>query len=164
MASRPFDDGPNRGGGHDAIREDTEPDDTPSDPSWLKERIRLPQPDDIPDSDERATATVANAAGEVIDEADQVAAREGPVVSAELKPLTHHQQMQRRVSTASLTFVGFVIAAGVVRWLIDPTIDLASYTANLLAPVIGLVATIVGYFFGIASTERQDRRRRKRKK
>lgn len=154
-------------GPDDEIYEDVEPEQSPY--TWADEQSRRRPPSTRPGSsagDLVPGEPGADRSGEETEEPieEQVVPREGPVVEAESRPLTHHQQMQRRVATTSLVFVGFILAAGVIRWLIDPTVDLTSYTANLLAPIIGLVATIVGYFFGIASQEPKPRRPGRRKK
>ena len=60
----------------------------------------------------------------------------------------HHERMQSLLVKAVVGILALVLAAGAVRWLITPTVDLSGYTQFVVTPVIVLLTGILGFFFG----------------
>lgn len=69
-------------------------------------------------------------------------------------PITRHRQsMQKVIVFAVVGLLLLTVLAPVLRWLFYPDTDLTKYASTLLAPVLGVSGTVIGFYFSGKGTD-----------
>ncbi len=59
----------------------------------------------------------------------------------------HRENMQKVIVYAVVGLLLFTVVAIIIRWLITPNVDVTKYTSTILAPVLGISGTVIGFYF-----------------
>lgn len=118
-----------------------------------------PKPGSSVDEQAQAHPAVPGSGGD-IEEAREMPAPPSvppPVTPARAKKTDQRfrQDMQTWITLGAGALFAVVVLGVLIRWFITPTANVSAFASAVIAPLVGLVGPVIGYFFGSNREPRQ---------